>query len=175
MGRNLDKAYHLIETKFSLLCVVKNLKHLKHWILTLFSIFILFGAEATNYYVNNNSTVGDIYCTAVGNIGNNGLSASTPKLTLSDVYNTYGPSGTNVLTNGDIIYVDAGTYTSSDRNLSITVAGLKIIGAGISATIFDNADGDHNFIRLNANNITLQDFYIKRYRKIGSLYALQLI
>ena len=118
---------------------------------------------AANYYVNNNSLIGDVYCTSVGDVGNNGLSASTPKLTLTALYNAYGPSGTNVLTSGDIIYVDAGTYIESERNLTIAVAGLKIIGAGMSSTIFDNNSNLHNFIRLRANNITLQDFYIREY------------
>ena len=142
-------------------------------ILILFVFLFVWSREvyATNYYVNNNSTTGDVFCTAVGVAGNNGTSAATPKATLSNLYSTYGPSGTNVLTSGDIIYVDAGTYTSSDRNISITVAGLKIIGAGMAKTIFDNNNGDHNFIRLNANNITIQDFYIKRYSKSGSTYA----
>jgi hypothetical protein len=129
----------------------------------LFFVFLSLNAKATNYYVNNNATTGDVYCSAVGNAGNNGLTAATPKLTLSALYNAYGPSGTNVLTSGDIIYVDAGIYIETDQNLTIAVAGLKIVGAGMSATIFDNNNELDNFIRLRANNITLQDFYIREY------------
>jgi hypothetical protein len=130
---------------------------------------ICYGA---NYYVNDNSTTGDAYCTAVGNAANNGLSASTPKATLTNLLSVY--SGT--LTAGDVIYIDAGTY--SDKNLNLNINGISIIGAGPAKTVFDN-----NFASVDANrlflvtgdNITLQGFSVTDYNYgVGGASAIQI-
>lgn len=39
----------------------------------------------TAYYVNDNSTDGDVWCSAVGDSGNDGLTVSTPLNTYDDV------------------------------------------------------------------------------------------
>jgi len=105
-------------------------------ILYIFILLISFRVLSANYYVNDNSTSGDIFCTAVGASGNNGTSASTPKATLSQILAAY------TLSTNDIVYVDKGTYTT-DKGLSSGVAsfkfsgGFSIIGAGNTKTIFD--------------------------------------
>jgi hypothetical protein len=43
-----------------------------------FSLSISALALSTNYYVNDNSTVGDVFCTAVGNNVNDGLTPGAP-------------------------------------------------------------------------------------------------
>lgn len=120
--------------------------------------------KATNYYVNDNSTTGDIYCTAVGNNANNGTSATTPKATLSNVWTTYGPAGTNVLVAGDVIYVDAGTY--ADKTLTIT-KDITIQGAGIGVTIFKVTTNNNYFMYINAN-VNLDDFSVTGYGDPGN-------
>jgi hypothetical protein len=123
---------------------------------------------ATDYYVNNASTVNDVYCTAIGNNANNGTSPATPKATLTNVLSTYGPSGSNVLTSGDRILVDAGDYNQTDKNLTLSVAGLEIIGAGANLTKFDNqsASADANMLfTITANNIHICCIMIKGYNK----------
>lgn len=62
---------------------------------------------AIYYYVNDNSTVGDVYTTAVGNDGNDGISPSAPKASIQSVIDSYALRG------GDIVYVDSGTYNLS--------------------------------------------------------------
>jgi len=64
-------------------------------------------AHATDYYVNDSSTTLDNWCTAVGNNGNDGLTASTPKATAPAILSAYdlGP--------GDNVYVDTGDYTGN--------------------------------------------------------------
>lgn len=113
---------------------------MKNIVLFLSFLLVVLNLNATNYYVNDNSTSGDIYCSVVGASGNNGTSTSTPKATLSQILNTY------TLADGDIIYVDAGTYTSdkgftsgsSSTNGKINfTGGFSIIGAGNTKTIFD--------------------------------------
>lgn len=131
-----------------------------------------FTTTATSYYVNDNASTGDFYCSATGNNANNGLSAATPKATLTNLLTTY--AGT--LTSGDIIYVDAGTY--SDKNLTLNIAGISIIGAGPAKTIFDNnwasADANRLFI-ITANNITVQGIYITKYNYgFGGASAVQI-
>lgn len=128
-------------------------------------------ASSSNYFVNDASTTGDLFCSAVGNSGNSGTTISAPKATLTDVWNTYGPSGTNVLVAGDSIFVDAGTYFQTDRDLYFTVA-IVISGAGMERTTFDNGqDGitGNYFTRLGAG-VHLENFKILQYG-IQNTYA----
>ncbi len=77
--------------------------------------------SGNTFYVNNNSTAGDVFTTAVGNNANPGTAAA-PFATLQHAVNTAAAN--------DIIYVDAGTYT---EQVTIT-KGITIIGAGQNAT-----------------------------------------
>lgn len=56
------------------------------------------------FYVNDASRTGDIYCTAAGFEGATGLAKNSPMLTLKELLDTYDLEG------GDIVYVDTGTY-----------------------------------------------------------------
>ncbi|MFC1984260.1 choice-of-anchor D domain-containing protein [Chloroflexota bacterium] len=96
------------------------------------------------YYVNDGSTAGDVYCTAVGNDANDGMSPTTPKLTIQAIIDTYD------LEAGDIVYVDAGTYV---ENIVIGAAdsGLTIQGAGAELSIID---GNNSGPCLNISNVT---------------------
>lgn len=143
-------------------------------IIALFS----FSGNATDYYVNDNSLTGDIFCSVVGSAGNDGQSASTPKATLTQVWNTYGPSGTNVITSGDVIYVDAGTYLATDNNLLLNVDGISIIGAGMDLTFFDNnqTSSDANrWATITGANISISDIYVTGYNYgTGDANAIQI-
>lgn len=80
---------------------------------------------ATNYYVNDNSTSSDIYCSAVGNDANNGTSGATPKATVGSVLSTYA------LAAGDIVYIDTGNYTES-----VTITSADGVGAVNNPVLF---------------------------------------
>jgi dihydrolipoamide dehydrogenase len=90
------------------------------------------------YYVNDGSTVGDIYCTGTGSPAGPGTPAN-PYSSLKALLE----SGTVVP--GDIIYVDAGTYNDEDIFKSAPcVSDITIIGAGaigIEFAYFFNAYG----------------------------------
>lgn len=103
-------------------------------------------------YVNDSSTAGDVYCTAVGNNTNNGLTPATPKLTLT--------AALAVANNGDIIYIDTGT--SGEDSISITKS-VQIIGAGEDKTVFDNAIGVQRWATINANDVKISKLTITRY------------
>ncbi|MDF2449483.1 MAG: hypothetical protein K0R26_1987 [Bacteroidota bacterium] len=109
-----------------------------------------------NYYVNDNSTMGDIYTSAIGNSSNDGRSPSKPKSSISDVLATYS------LTSCDTIYVDKGSYTE-EVNITSADAGngngyMVIEGAGIDVSIL-NAPASKNNIFINqANKVKIEKF-----------------
>jgi hypothetical protein len=118
------------------------------------------------YYVNDNSTTGDIFTSAIGNNSNSG-SAAAPFATLS-----YAVSQVKA---GDTIYVDAGTFTEQ-----VTIdKGLTIIGAGNTLTSFNKPAtgivppaGDFTETALiqsiqNIGDIHLQDMSITGDASIG--------
>lgn len=136
-----------------------------------FSLFVKTWVLAATYYVNDNSTVNDIYCSAVGNNSNPGTSAA-PFATLTYVVNTIG------LLPNDIVYVDAGTYYQTDENLSFNVNDITIIGAGYEYTIFDHDFGGGDFERwgnITADGFSLTGVYITGYDYgVGGACAIQI-
>ena len=70
---------------------------------TNFAPFVLRNGGQIPYYVNDSRTNGDVYCSAVGNDSNNGLTTNKPKASLQAILDTYD------LDPSDIVYVDAGT------------------------------------------------------------------
>jgi len=78
----------------------------------------------TNWYVNDNSGTGDTYTTAVGAVGNTGTSAD-PFATIA--------AAITAASAGDVIYVDAGTYTEEiwiDKPLTLRGPNANIAGNG---------------------------------------------
>jgi len=61
---------------------------------------------AMTYYINDDSTDGDVYCSAAGSSGNTGLSTNSPLDSLSELLRRYD------LEPGDTVLMDAGTYES---------------------------------------------------------------
>jgi hypothetical protein len=134
-------------------------------------LFFALKSNATNYYVNDNSVTNDIYCSAVGAAGNNGLTPAAPKATLTQVLSVYG----GVLTSGDIIYVDAGTYYRTESNLNLNYNGISIIGAGMGLTFFDHDGGaPSRWANITGSNITISNLYITGYNySVGNANVIQ--
>jgi hypothetical protein len=105
----------------------------------------------TKWYVNDNSTSGDIYTTAIGNNANAGTSASAPKLTLGAAFTAAAA--------GDIIYVDKGTFTGTGNIMFTFNKAITIIGAGTGNTIFTSHTNDR-FATIAANNVTIQNLQL---------------
>lgn len=128
----------------------------------LFSALFLNSLAAT-YYVNDNDQTFDIYCTNMGDDLNTGLTPADPFETLTQAI--------SVASSGDIILVDAGTYT--DINIDITTAldGLTIRGASISLTIFEGTVGSgiFNFLDVTGSNITIENLTIQNYDNAGAI------
>jgi Malectin domain/Right handed beta helix region/Periplasmic copper-binding protein (NosD) len=88
-----------------------------------------------SYYVNDGSTAGDVYTTAVGNDANSGKTADAPMASLASLLSLYK------LQPGDNVYIDSGTYSlSSNLVLGAGVSGtpgnpINFIGAGTSTIL----------------------------------------
>jgi hypothetical protein len=66
-------------------------------------------SQPKKYYVNDGSTLGDIYCTAVGNNSgaDRGKSPGTPARTVQYIIDTY------TLGAGDTVFIDTGLYNTT--------------------------------------------------------------
>ncbi len=132
---------------------------MKLTILILFALTYSGLLKAANYYVNDNSTIADVYTSAVGNNGNPG-SASLPFATLDYAVSTVG------LIAGDTVFIDVGYFYQTDANLNLNVSNIAIIGAGSSLTTFDNDQGSidaNKWANITANDITIQGIKITGY------------
>jgi len=109
------------------------------------------------YYVNDNNTNGDVYCTAVGDDANYGLSESTPKLSLQAVLDAYNFEG------GDVVYIDTGHYVDTngitigvlDGGVStarVSIVGSPNIAAGGSVLDTSDIEGSGFVLYVNAAN-----------------------
>ncbi|TNF46562.1 MAG: hypothetical protein EP305_10590 [Bacteroidetes bacterium] len=110
------------------------------------------------FYVDDNSNLNDVY--TVGSTSGSDATEGkrlTPFASLTKAF--------TVVQAGDTIYVDAGTYSDAlNKDLNLPVTGLKILGAGMQLTIFDNgSNSDHYFMRIDKNNTTLSDMTIRSY------------
>lgn len=145
---------------------------------TCYNMTQLTGSQLTSngigyYYVNDASIDGDIFCTGVGsNTSNYGRGPATPALTFRWLWNQYGPSGTNEIVDGDVIYVDKGHYISAvavpnNQNYGYSFTqDITIQGAGNTNTIFDNnfcgIAGGFYFADIRAS-VTIKDIQFTKY------------
>ncbi|MCX6182756.1 MAG: T9SS type A sorting domain-containing protein [Bacteroidetes bacterium] len=141
---------------------------------TFFVIFFSFQGYGVTYYVNDNSTTGDIYCSAVGNNGTGTGSQSNPYLTVSYVINN------KTLGAGDIVYIDAGNYNEGwvlNSNADGGSAGnpLTFQGAGVSLTknIYTSSQGIAIGNGSGAGNsyITFKDVYVETTQNVNTVYV----
>jgi parallel beta-helix repeat protein len=117
------------------------------------------GAAGNVYYVNDGSTIGDQFTTAVGNNANSGTTPADPMASLGALLSIYD------LNPGDIVYVDTGIYSPA-TNIRITAqdSGATIQGPnGANPLVarygdFVLADAPNHYYRLNeASGTTVTD------------------
>jgi len=125
------------------------------WALLIGGLFGSMTIQAANWYVNDASTAGDVYTTAVGNDANAGTAAA-PFLTI-----TYAISQA---ASGDVIFVDAGTYPEEvNVNKGLTIkgpnAGTPGFGSRVAEAIIDGQGVRAGFL-IAANNIIIDGFRI---------------
>lgn len=126
-----------------------------------------------NFYVNDASTNGDVYCSATGALNWTGLTPSSPKLTVQDVLSAYDTEA------GDTIYVDTGIYNlSSDIQIfwsrggddsygNVLIRGSTNFASGGSRIGRNSFNVDADVFDVKASYVTLRDFTVKNgYRGI---------
>nr|MBP6458629.1 hypothetical protein [Crocinitomicaceae bacterium] len=125
---------------------------------------------AKNWYLNDASTSGDVYCTAIGASGNTGLSPSSPKL-----FNTANASVLATIvaaaTAGDVIFIDAMdvSMTTAASNIPLNKA-ISIVGAGPTKTILRGPGGTSTakFAIITSSNVVFRNFYCTQWQSTGS-------
>lgn len=135
---------------------------MKKFLFACLGLCSIYTVQAASYYVNDASTTGDVFTSALGNNANPGTSA-LPFATLTFALTV---AGTN-----DIIYVDAGTYNDNNLVLNASKAGITIRGAGISATVFDGTPhtGIYNFATITGSNIHIENLTVTEYDNAGAI------
>ncbi len=109
----------------------------------------------TIYYVNDGSTTHDLWCMALGNDANSGLTPSAPKATVQDVLNDY------TLRPGDEVRIDTGYYTlTSDIVVGGDDAGdstnpLTFMASPYGVIINRNESSNGNVWSLSSPYVTL--------------------
>lgn len=97
------------------------------------------------FYVNDNSTTNDVYCDAVGNNSNSGLSPLAPMADLNSLLAKYDLEG------GDVVYVDTGLYTPSvpwrisQADSAGTLATNPVVFQGSTNSLVNGTVIDRNF------------------------------
>lgn len=127
--------------------------------------FVLRNGGSIAYYVNDTNTVGDVYCTAVGDDANDGLTPETPKASLQALLDSYE------LADADVVYVDSGRYVggsplvtidgtdSGHDDLYVTIQGST---NPVGRTVFHGANEDACVFNLAyAENVRLKDLVIE--------------
>ncbi|MGD9874708.1 MAG: right-handed parallel beta-helix repeat-containing protein [Kiritimatiellia bacterium] len=121
-----------------------------------------------SFYVNDSSTIGDVYTLVAGSAVNSGLTPAEPRASIQAVLDSYD------LEAGDTIWVDTGTYAlSSDlivgaldsgtTNLPVTIRGSTNMPSG--GTVIDRqvAGGGTAAVRVNnAVGVVLKDLILEQ-------------
>jgi len=127
----------------------------------------LLAPASTSYYVNDSSTVGDVYTTAPGNDANSGVSPDKPVASLAALLRSY------TLTAGDTVYVDTGSYVlganivvpAADSGVG-TLAGqqVTIIGSTTAGgTVFNRNNSAPDAFGIDiegASNLTIANITV---------------
>ena len=116
------------------------------------------------YYVNDASTVNDVYTTAAGDDTNDGLTPETPKAPVQAIIDTY------ILEPGDVVYIDTGEYIlsenividsedSGDADYMVTFHG-STHPDGTVINRNDTSSGSYGFYLNNSDYVTLENLKI---------------
>lgn len=102
--------------------------------------FMLANGGTIPYYVNDASTNGDVFCSAVGDDTHHGLTPDQPKASLQAILDAYE------LSPEDVVYVDAGTYSAGSPPISINKldSGYPVWTNGIWTNLYVTIQGSTN-------------------------------
>jgi len=130
-----------------------------------------------NFYVNDDSTVNDVYTTAIGNDANDGLTPGTPKASVREILITYDLEG------GDTVWVDTGTYVDTSIGLGTNDDGtngnpVRIVGSPHpDGTTLDRNDRSCSPLFPGPTHVVSFNGYyhrIERLRITGACYGVEI-
>jgi len=132
------------------------------------AVLLAHPARAADYFVNDSSTLNDVFTAAPGAATNSGTTANDPALSLQDILDAY------TLTGGDTVFVDAGTYlpaqtltvTTNDQGLSAGSV-LAIRGAGTNTVIDSSAPGSSHALHIHGADFVRVEQMRFRYGNQG--------
>ncbi len=111
-----------------------------------------------DYYVNDNSTAGDAFTTAVGDNANSGKSPAAPMASLQALLNAYS------LQAGDVVHVDTGTYLLYQNIvLGPQHSGVRIEGPSTGVALLNRGNTNTNAYAIDvqhAANVTIDHLSI---------------
>jgi hypothetical protein len=99
------------------------------------------------YYVNDASTIGDIYCAVAGSETNSGISPNQPMASVTNVLRRYKVAP------GSVIFVDTGTYSNYLMNFASGDQGSRFGRVVLQGSTNVNAGG--TVFRRNASDFLL--------------------
>ena len=112
---------------------------------------------AFEYFINDNSTNGNVYTTAVGLPGNSGSTPSSPKDSLAGLLNDLASNGRSLLP-GDKVFIDTGAYTLTN---TITVSTIHAGQAGVPVLIYGSTNAAAGGTVFNRNSTTADGMVVK--------------
>ena len=151
------------------------MKNFLKYIVCLIFIVLSWRVGAKNWYLNDGSRVGDVYCTAVGTAGGTGLTPGSPKLFATGTTNTLKDLiASAAFSPGDVIFLDVMDVqmgsAASGSEIPFNKA-LTIIGAGATKTILRGnatAGSPAAFGTITSSNVVFKNFYCTNWAKSSS-------
>lgn len=124
-------------------------------------------ADAAIWYVNDTSTTGDSFTSAVGSDANNGLTSSTPKRNISAVM--------ALVASGDTVFIDAGLYDSYARVAGSESAVIKfdtdyiaVIGKDSNSTVIDPTGPNTQLVLYGIYGVNRKGLVVKNLGVTGA-------
>ena len=115
-----------------------------------------------NWYLNDGSTTGDVYCTAIGKVSGTGLTPDSPKLFATGTTTTLKTLiASAAFSPGDVIFMDAMDVQIGSTGSDIAFnKALTIIGAGSTKTILKGplSSSTVKFGVISSSNVVLKNF-----------------
>ena len=148
-------------------------RHFRYFIGLLLFWSLSIQTYAANWYINDNSLLGDIYTSAIGNDGTGNGSKAQPYLTVGFVVSN------KVLAGGDTVFIDAGDYSALwtfNSNVDGGSAGNQLVIQGAGAALTKNVwNGGQGLVVGNgagAGNsyITFNDLYVETTANAQTVY-----
>jgi parallel beta-helix repeat protein len=107
--------------------------------------------SGTDYYVNDDSLLGDVITSAAGDNARDGKTSATPMRSLRALLAAYD------LDAGDTIHIDTGTY-GVVRTIVVSEqdGGVTIQGPDIAVASFERGNDEQNVLDVNGDDVTLR-------------------